>query len=74
MLKCTLCTLKKPLAKYYINVQHYRVNIIRSIDVDFEFEQYTVRLHIANLHFLTNIPTKYQPPTPYSLKDMSHKM
>ena len=38
---------------------------------DYEFEQYTVRLHIANLHFLTNIPTKYQPPTPYSLKDMS---
>ena len=37
---------------------------------DYEFEQYTVRLHIANLHFLTNIPIKYQPPTPYSLKDM----
>ena len=34
---------------------------------EYEFEQYTVRLHIANL---TNIPTKYQPPTPYSLKDM----
>ena len=29
-----------------------------------------VILHIANLYFLTNIPTKYQHPTPYSLKDM----
>ena len=33
MLKCALCTLAKPLAKYYINVQHYRVKVIGSIDI-----------------------------------------
>ena len=46
---------------------HVKYQLLKTIKV---IKGQHVRLHIANLNFLTNIPTKYQPPTPYSLKDM----